>query len=758
MDVVVQRVYQTLFREQATDGGSVFRDAEAEAAASKTYTIRAEKRREQIMAGIMRKHQDESKAHNAKVASAGRGRGRGGGGPRGPTDMDSLDDEGLYAAVNDSSDPDAVVRMLTQEQQRRLHRAMEQRQQEISFEIQQALEGDMHSAVREVTQLFRVHLSDASVASSADFSNSQDACVMTVWGCNDDVRRTFAEGKRLHIFNVHGAMRSSGISCFNYRRDSQVETVAPSTQPQHGQKVPSAVGFIPRSPVPLSQLSERGAGAQVDFSGVVLSLSAGATELLRAKGRVFVLDHTQTVVCLQTWQLFQDAKRLGAARGAKPARQKVTTVEVRDAFYGGRDSWSGGTHLTYCTEDTSVVFKQVLPNGGAAASSLCRPYHGRGGGGGGCGGGSKQRMESESEFERWLASPAASTMIDIMEAQLSACLSTEQPQFATSLGGDGGGGGSEMESGAGTIMIDRGTVEVSGCLLANRCRPESLQACETAMSTQTTDGRRLHVASADGGSAAAAAGQRTVTAEAHISISSLGEAGVRGAVVDHSALLMMLGIAGVSKEPAATLLLNAHEPADGGTCIDRMVWRLVRDGVCGGVGHDALRYLPAAVIPHRQQQTVTPQLRGQLALHRAQTLQRHVAMSACSSDRIAAAALLLESAIVVSAPQALECLTRMASAPEQSCILPFLPDEWAWVCGQLNADLGRRRMNILLQRAAWEHHNHAADDGSGAGSGPIVNDGSGGMMCWVAKSIEGVESAVTASHDVPMQIKQLLRG
>jgi len=174
-----------------------------------------------------------------------------------------------------------------------------------------------------------------------------------------------------------------------------------------------------------------------------------------------------------------------------------------------------------------------------------------------------------------------------------------------------------------------------------------------------------------------------------------------------------------------------------------MVWRLVRDGICGCVSHEALQYLPAPAIVHGQQQTVSPQLRGQLALHRAQTLQRHVAMSAASTDRIAVAALLLESAIMVTAPQALECLTRLAGAPEQSCILPFLPDEWAWVCGQLNADLGRRCMTVVLQRAAWEHH----ADGDGCG-----------MLCWVVKQVEGIERAVPASHDVPMKIKQLLRG
>ena len=45
-----------------------------------------------------------------------------------------------------------------------------------------------------------------------------------------------------------------------------------------------------------------GAGAQIDFTGVVLSLTSSATERARSKGRVFVMDQSQTVVCLQIWQ------------------------------------------------------------------------------------------------------------------------------------------------------------------------------------------------------------------------------------------------------------------------------------------------------------------------------------------------------------------------------------------------------------------------------------------------------------------------
>ena len=57
--------------------------------------------------------------------------------------------------------------------------------------------------------------------------------------------------------------------------------------------------------------------------------------------------------------------------------------------------------------------------------------------------------------------------------------------------------------------------------------------------------------------------------------------------------------------------------------MDRMVWRLVRDGICGGAGSGSVAYLPRAAFASG---SGTPQLRGQLALHRAQTLQRRVAV------------------------------------------------------------------------------------------------------------------------------------
>jgi hypothetical protein len=69
-------------------------------------------------------------------------------------------------------------------------------------------------------------------------------------------------------------------------------------------------------------------------------------------------------------------------------------------------------------------------------------------------------------------------------------------------------------------------------------------------------------------------------------------------------------------------------------------------------------------------------------------------MSAANTDLVGVAALILESAIVVTAAQALECLARLAAAcmPEQSCVLPFLPVrskdcascrmEWSFHCSQ----------------------------------------------------------------------------
>ena len=608
MDVVIQRVYQTLYREQTNGGTTIFRDADAEGVASKRHQTRQDSRREEITNKIMQKHQDPSRRRDKGSSLAHGLESRG---------LDSLDDADLYMAVTSSNDPDAFAQSLTESQRHRLYRAMEQRRNEVATEIQAALEGDEHCAVRDVTQLFRVHLSDATVPSSPDFSNSQDSCVMTVWGCHEDTRRMFTEGRRLRLFNVHGANRSSGISCFNYRRDSQVEVVTTAGQLQNSPRA-----FIPRSPVLFDQLSDRGAGAQVDFTGVVLSLSSAATEMARAKGRMFVLDHTKTVLCLQTWQ-FTDAKLLGTARSNNSngqQRQVLCTVEVRDAFYGGRDSWSGGTHLTYCTEDSALIYRNVQPLSGSR-----RPFSGSGRG-----------RRVDTELDRWLASPAAIATIEVMEAQVSSCLEIEQAQFHTSIGSDVG---AEVT----TLVLDRSTVEFSGCLLANRCRADALPAAEALLSTQSTVGRRLTVSQDT-----TAAQSGTVVGEAHIWVSSsaAGAAGVQAAVVDHNVLTMMLGGVGVSKDPASDLLLHvgaaaaaaasSEQPAQQQQqpcCITRMVWRLVRDGICDCVGQQEVvtRYLPAPVVANRQQQSgaiVTPHLRGQLALHRAQTLQRHVSVRA----------------------------------------------------------------------------------------------------------------------------------
>ena len=84
--------------------------------------------------------------------------------------LDTLDDDELYATVTSSYDPDAVTQSLTDHQRNRLYRAMEQRRNDIAREIQVALEGDERCGTRQVTELFRVHVSDAAVSLSSDFS------------------------------------------------------------------------------------------------------------------------------------------------------------------------------------------------------------------------------------------------------------------------------------------------------------------------------------------------------------------------------------------------------------------------------------------------------------------------------------------------------------------------------------------------------------------------------------------------------------
>ena len=48
-------------------------------------------------------------------------------------------------------------------------------------------------------------------------------------------------------------------------------------------------------------------------------------------------------------------------------------------------------------------------------------------------------------------------------------------------------------------------------------------------------------------------------------------------------------------------------------------------------------------------------------------------MSAANTTIVTVSALILESAIVVSAAQMMDCLARLAGMPEEVCVLPFLP-------------------------------------------------------------------------------------
>ena len=567
MDVVVQRVYQTLYREQMKDGRFVFRDSRAEAAASKSHQTRIETKREEIMASFIRKHEvQKEQAMRSGLSTFSRG-------------VDNLDNDELYAAVAASSDPHAASRSLSNDQRRRLHRAMDQQQEALHTEMQAALEEDTPN--RNVSALFRVHLTDAAAAAAASptshFSNSPNSCVMTVWRDNED--GLFAEGRRLRIFNVHGATRSTGIACFNFRRDSQIETV-----PSVGARWPS---FVARSPVSLASLSGCGVGSQIDFCGVLLSLSGPATEIARSKGRVYLLDQTKSVACLQLWK-FQDMRTPGVAKGA--SRRTAMIVEVRDGFYGGRDPWSSGTHthLAYCTEDTAVSLRNVSRAAGRPRAESCVNH----------------------DLADWLTSPAAPNIVSIVEDQVSACLEAAQPLVMTSPLADS----DNALSAPASRIVEHASVEFTG-LLAEKCQAGSLEAAEKAIDAKGTDSRRLTLPAGDNSEA------RSLAGLAQVCISEDGERERVLAVLDRDMALLLLRASGASSEPASVLLTPRSQRPEGS--MDRMVWRLVRDGICGSAGSGSVAYLPGAAFGSG---TGTPQLRGQLALHRAQTLQRRVAV------------------------------------------------------------------------------------------------------------------------------------
>lgn len=207
-----------------------------------------------------------------------------------------------------------------------------------------------------------------------------------------------------------------------------------------------------------------------------------------------------------------------------------------------------------------------------------------------------------------------------------------------------------------------------------------------------------------------------------------------------------------------------------------MVRRLVRDGICSCVGqHAATSYLPTSTNASSQYLCVpagTPQLRGQVALHRAQTLQRHVSvrftatakanlhivrtecrcrlvvvqMSATNTTIVTVSALVLESAIVVSAAQMLECLARLAGMPEEVCVLPFLPVSFPCLsksrCDvRLIAASGAGRMGLGLRPIhSWPRYPYRKSDAAasdvGAHQFPI-------LACRSA----GGDGAYRLSHD-----------
>eukprot|EP01044_Picomonas_judraskeda_P034205 COSAG03_NODE_14067_length_478_cov_0.944591_1_plen_158_part_11 len=140
------------------------------------------------------------------------------------------------------------------------------------------------------------------------------------------------------------------------------------------------------------------------------------------------------------------------------------------------------------------------------------------------------------------------------------------------------------------LVIERGTLELTGCLLANRCRADALLTAEAILSAQSTEGRRLTVSEehTERDMQDAQTEEETestpsvAVGEAHMSISSTegdGDRQTETAVVSHDVLTTLFAQVGVSTEPAASLLSDDRERERGrqreDACIGRMIRRLV---------------------------------------------------------------------------------------------------------------------------------------------------------------------------------------
>jgi hypothetical protein len=375
IEVVVQRVYQTLYCQQHDNRECVFRDSRSERAACREHDEKVEQEKETVLRALA-SHQHSSHWMNSRVTNGN------------IRHLDQMDDEGFLSAIMACNDPEAMAQSLSQEQRRRLDRVAEKQRQLSSLKMQSELQAGMQTQPRHVRECYRVHITDHS-SRAANFSNHCDSCLLTVWEVADDVRRALKEGHRVRLFNINGGSRNNS-SCFNYRRASRVEVVAcASVHP----------AYVPRCYTKLCNLSQCTAGAQIDFCGVLLSLSHAAASRAHSKGHVFLIDRSATIVCLQMWQ-FQHSLPLGKSKHRSSANgTKHSLVFIRDGFYGGHDIRGSATHLCYCTEDTAVNV------------SAAQYTHGRGK--------TSSLDHDRRDLSQWCNDPKTKSIIEHLEDQLS---------------------------------------------------------------------------------------------------------------------------------------------------------------------------------------------------------------------------------------------------------------------------------------------------------------------------------------------------
>ena len=467
----------------------------------------------------------------------------------------------------------------------------------------------------------------------------------------DDVRQALREGNRVRLFRIHGGTRTS--PSFNYQKGSRIEEVPSRNGSPHN-------GFIPRQHIAFTNFDNCMHGTQVDFSGLLLSLSTAAARQAQEQGRVYLVDPSHTVVCVQMWQ-FKDGKPLTSVKKAHSFPNvpsgTITIVTVYDAFYGGRDRV--GAHLCYCTEDTSVKTQR--------ANRGTRTFGNR-------------IIETVAA---WCRTRAAQAIVDVLEDQVSLCTSISSQS------------GLAWYRTAAVSVFDKGAIR-SGLASVEFCQPVAKIPAD-----------KLWV---------------VVQFETETSVSN--EALVVGFGIDQLHQLL------------DCFFHSAHD--------DRLstIFRcLTKQGFCCVADQSYL-----ATFEHNPDWTgcehdnveVAAAVRCALAKHRARILQEspqqqvlpskqllsmpcrlkcanavHCDQNESHTDYAHAWAAMLLRAKQVTPAQAthLSCQPGQISTASRedyfglassSADVPFLQDEWAWICGQLNIVASRSLVQVLAEAVVFK--------------------------------------------------------